>query len=472
MPTFAESVARSNTDAVVLVELDIGQFNELWVNEGAGIWHVNFENSYPYIDSSLLDGFTAQSIVGVGSVLVDGVRQTKVETLAEVTTTDQSWYYNRDTDDLYVRLVNYDEPFIHDVSLGIIYGYSFDWFTPEGATQSYEGRLVSVPELSKSRDPLFFGRLQFGGGTVTLQNGDGELDTFGEDEDIYGNEARIYFGYKDLDIDEYVLLYTGYIDRVSIGEEQVTVDISDKRRQFTKPILYDYCNAQNALDAIVEIFTDFYDIPYTANQYDTTAWTTAQALAPTVTIDMQTEAPAIDIIEGICVSCFGLFDTTNEGKFTFKFIDTSVSAQSTIYASDILSRHTIGYDPTEVVSSVKVNYAKDWGTDEYDTLTDDTYERAVYLKYKTYNERTFDTYLDTVTQAGSLATAIMTYVKDVHGTLEVRLPMSYYALEVGDIVDAEINRSVNEMLGTKKCEVVKVAYALNEGTMTVGLRIV
>jgi hypothetical protein len=266
---------------------------------------------------------------------------------------------------------------------------------------------------------------------------------------------------------------------MSVGEEEASITLSDKRVQFSKSITYQ-CTALNALDAIEAILLQAYSIPYNATYYDTTAWAAAKALVPVITIDIDTgndieEMSVIDIIELICGCVFGLFRIDPDNRFSFKIVDTTAAATFTIPETDILNRHEINYDPSEVISSVKIGYAKNWTAgyvSPYTFLTDTTQEAAIYLKYKTYNQKTFYTLLTNITTAQTFATTILNYAKDVHGMGEVTVPMSYYLYGVGDIGNIAINREKTTMLGTKKCEIVSKTYNLREGNITFGYRIV
>src|SRR3990167_4169615 len=236
--TFSQYAAQSVADARVLVELDIGVPNTQWICHGAGIWVVDSNNLYYWVDSSLVDGFTAQNFAGIGSMHVDGAQQTRTTSMLALVAATEAFYYDASTEKLWIHIINHDEPSLHTIWIGVIYGYSFDEFTPMGGGQLYEGRLMGAPSISARRDPLYFGRISFGGGTITLANGDGEFDTWAEDNDIYGNEARIYLGYADLDVTEYQRLYTGYIENVVVSEEIMDMAIADRRKQLTAPITY------------------------------------------------------------------------------------------------------------------------------------------------------------------------------------------------------------------------------------------
>jgi hypothetical protein len=477
--TFAEYAAKSVNDARVLVQIDLGNANAQWVNAGAGIWYCHFDNTYPEVDDTLLDGFTAQSFGEVASIIVDSVAQASVATLGALTGDDETFYWNSAAREIYVHLINDDAPFSHSIILGVAYGFSFDEFAPPGTGQFFEGRLIGSPVVSQARDPLFWGKMQYTVGGISVINTDGEYDTFAQDNDVYGNEARVKFGYKQLPITDYVTVHTGTLRSLTVSEEELQINLADKRAQLTKAITYS-CTELNALDAIVAILISSYGIVYNSTYFDTTAWAAAQAVAPSITMDMKAPKATIDVIEEICASVFGLFFIGADNRYSYKIVDTSATALTTIVHTDILNRHSITYDPAEVISSVKVGYNKNWDSDyvsPYTFVTDTSVEAAAYLKYKTYNQKTFYTLLTNATAASAFGTKILNYAKDVHGTGELTVPMSYYTYGVADIVNAEIDRETVPMLGSTmtavtKVEILSKAYNLRENTITFGYRVV
>jgi len=476
MPTFASLIEKSVSDFRVLLQLDIGQKNTQWVNIGAGIWSVAALNDYAWVDSTLLvEGFSAQEFGVIGSVYVDGgLLLSRMDNLLGVTNGANSFYYDADTRTLYVRLPNSDEPSLHTIFIGVVYGFSFDEFAPEGEIHLYEGRLISLPNISISRDPLFYGKLQYGGGVAVINNADGEFDTWAKDNNIFGNEARIYIGFDGLDIDDYQVVYTGRIGTVTVSESQLTVDIQDKRKTLTRNILYSE-NPKNAVTAIQEILVEYFGATYDSNYFDTTAWATAVADSMPIGVEMAEEDQGIAIIEQICATVPGLFFITAAGKYSFKIIDTSAAASATIYADDIMEDIQITYDPAEVISSCKVGYDRDFATtgNAYSFSLENTdYQSSVYAAYKTYRMETFYTLHRNLTRATTHAETMMLYYKDVHGRTELVLPLSYYSLAIGDIVNAELLRPNKTMVGTTKTEIISIAYNFNEPRMRVGLRFI
>lgn len=462
---------KSTTIPTFLVQVDINSPNIQWINIGAGIWEVNFDNTYSFVDSSLLDGFTTQTFGDIGSVVVDNIPQTEVASLALVTTTEESFYFDTSANTLYLHVVDNDDPVLHSILLGVIYGFSYKDENPVNSDTPYEGRIESIDSVSISRDPLFFGKLSFPTIRFRIINADGYYDTFAEDNYLYGNQARILVGYNTLDISEYEVIHTGFIDNVSVSEDYVTFSIKDKRAQFSKKITY-YNASANALDVIVDILNVYYNIPYNAAFYDITQWEAMEAVAPNITVDTEDEE-VISIIENICNSVFGIFSITKAGLFTFIIIDTSASADSTIYSNEILNKIEVSYDPTEVLSSVEIGYDYSYLSDEYTYYTDSSREDTIYDKYKVYRTETFDTLLDTLSEASALAATILDYTQDVHGLTTLNLPFKFWNYGLGELIDVELNRNKTDtMFGTKKCEVISHTMDLDTPSVTMGLRII
>lgn len=169
-----------------------------------------------------------------------------------------------------------------------------------------------------------------------------------------------------------------------------------------------------------------------------------------------------------------MFLITPERKYSFKIVDTSASAESVISRYDIFNRHIINYDPSEVISSVKIGYAKDWSTvqNPYTYLTDTSREEEIYLKYKTYNQKTFDTVLTNITDAQSFADTVLDYSESVKGKGDITVSMKYYTLDVGDLTEIEIYREVESLLGSKKSEIIGKSYNLDKALINLKYRLV
>ncbi len=477
--SFAVDVVKSVSDIRILIELDISPVNDQWVNNGAGIWVYNLEASYPWVDDTLLDGFTASDLTNVGSVVSDGAPLVSVALVDTLTPLEFVW--DATNNDLYICLQNYDEPGIHDVRVGLVYGFSYDEFTPAGMinSQLYEGRLSGAPSVTLARDPLFFGRIQFGGGSIPIVNMDGKYDTFAQDNNIYGNEVRIFIGFEDLDYSDYERIFTGYVDDVSVGEEVMDITITDRRKRLTRAIEIT-ATAQNPVTTIRDILTAFFNASYDTDYFDVTEWdqatTDVAADGLTVSLNMQEPEPGIDVIESLCLAAAGILYITADGKYSFRQIDPDASAAFTVLSNDVLNSKTINYNTGDVVSSVRVGYARDWVTSgtQYTYETYDTHEASVFNAYQIYNEQLFDTFLDTKTAADNWAALFYPWFIDVHGETSVQVPIKYYDdAVITEITDVQIQRPQKTMLGTVGSEIQSITWNIDTvPTITLGVRFV
>lgn len=468
--TFAERASKSKNNAKILFSLDITQVNVQWTNRGAGVWVVNVNNLYPWIDDTLLTGFSAQIIPYVGSVLVDNVQLAEALTLLDCSDVEGTFYW--DGSNLYIHIIGGDPPSIHIIGVGIVFGYSRDGFTPVDSKVFYPGRIISVPSISQARDPLYWGKLQYEGGSVQLNNGDGYFDLIGEDYNVYGNQARILLGFEDLSLNDYVRLFTGFVETIDVEETGINLSFRDKRKQLTKQITYT-CTAKNAVEAIQEILLDNYNIPYNSIYYDTAKWEDAISKAYNVTINMQTSESAIKVIEGICQSTFGVFLIDNLGRYSFKIIRPTDPATIEIPEYDIINYPRATYNPSEVITSTKIGYARDWtisGASGYTYLIDTSQEDEIFAKYKTYNQKTFDTFLPDITAAQAFSNVILAYSGNINPVLDIEVPIKYYNIEIGDFAEIEINRPGATWFDVRKCEVLSKTWNLDRNTITLKVK--
>lgn len=475
-------VNKSTSKPRFVFQINIDSINSQWVNIGAGIWKMNFTATYPEVISWLLPSseFFPQTFGSIGSVTCDSV----VELLESVdvsylTGSDNQFYFNQ-VDTIFICLDNFDNPNLHKISLGVIYGYSFNSFTPIGALSNYEGRVFGSPQISIFRDQLFFGKLQYSFGQFDLVNTDGYFDSFIEDNVLYGNLVKIYFGYEELPISEYECIAVGVIENITISEKRLSLSISDKRKSLSKSIAYS-CVNKNALTVIEELISDNYDILYNLNNYNIANWEVAKLLVPNITINIGpgkaiTDMKIQEIIEMICSSLLGVFIINKEGKFDFKLIDTSSTPTITVPNYDRLDgENVVSYSSDNIISSTKIGYSKNWNdgyTSPYLWLTDSSAETESYIKYKVYNQKEFMTTLTNLSSAQALSTKILNYFKDMHGTGRIILPMKYFSLEITDLIYIQIDRVNKTMLGTKKCEVMGVTYILSKAQIEISYRIV
>lgn len=476
--TLATALERSTNQLLILAEVDISQLNIQWVNIGSGIWMCNANNVYTYTEASWLGGFTAQDFGYIGSVYVDSIQQIKVNTLLEITSQQTSFYYDADNENIYIRLVNYDNPLLHVIHIGVLYPVSYNDLSITGLDTFVEGRLKSIPNISIQRDLLFWGRLRYEGGNLTLLNNDGEYDEFGENNNLFGNEVRIKVGLADTEFDDWITLLTRNIETVSISEDIMNISLRDKRKYLSKRITYN-CTNKNCVEGIQEILDDYLGYTYSSTLYDTEAWELAIAGANNATITMDdldaddNDEQANTIIEWLSLATFGTFQMTPDNKFTFVLTDTDKAVTDTVFECDVKSKTKIDYDPEEVITSVKIGYARNWSDDTYTYYTDDSRETVIFKKYKTYKRQDLETVLPDLSSTQTFADAFLDYVQYTKGVFQIATGLRYYQVELGDNINVEIMRnSTTDMLGEKKCEVIGKRYNLDIMQIIFTLRII
>lgn len=369
---------------------------------------------------------------------------------------------------------------------GAVKGYARKDFTPIGSSIFYEGRLISLFSIGRSRDPLTWGKLEFSGGSFTLNNGDGYFDSIASTwfTSYYGKKISIKVGYEGLNISDYLTIWSGYIESIELSPESFTVAVAESRKKLDVDIEKSWVGTTsgsvwsgvNAVTVIKEaIMLAYPDVTYTADYFDVTAFTVVATSAPNIAYDMTDPAPAIDVIEGICNSMFGIFFMNPDDKYSLKLVNPDVTASTTIRSIDIMNVPSINYDVSQIVSSVKVYCDIDTrlSDSEHATIIEDTTRKEyVYSTYSIYNAKEFTTYLPGPTEADAFAIKYLDYAMDVHGIFEIETSMTHYLLEVGDTVMVEINREGgNSYLGTIKAEIIGKTYNLELLTITFQMRI-
>lgn len=234
MSTFAELISRPNVKKNVLVEIDIGEEQSFWTNLRPFVYYVDWDNVYDRIDSSLLPDRTAKDIADIGSVTAGSDRLTRTSMLANCVSNNKTFFYERQDNRLTIHLTDGNPPNIYRITVGIVYGVAN--FPQDHRDHHYEGRLKGIPKIKQSRDRLFFGKVVFQGGTIQIDNMDGEYDTWADDNDVFGNEVRIRIGFDELTYDDYELVYTSFVETVKIDEATLTIGTMDLRKQLVQKI--------------------------------------------------------------------------------------------------------------------------------------------------------------------------------------------------------------------------------------------
>jgi len=228
---------------LALCEFDVGQdwtrYNTgTWVNYGPGIYYTDFTGEYPDLTSAWVEGAETLTVSSIGTVYAykngASYRLTSFSSVSALLA-EPGFYWDEANDLLYIRLPKFEPPDIYGITVGIsAYVAQRHWINEEGESQ-YDGDIKSLPNISRSIDPLFFGKISFNSATVVLENLHGYYDDFAS-YDVFGQEIRLFFGDTEDNYSDLTQVWTGYIDDFVISESNIEINASDPRRKLETPI--------------------------------------------------------------------------------------------------------------------------------------------------------------------------------------------------------------------------------------------
>ena len=225
---------------VLLAQLDIGthwDHNDtgFWAPYGAGTWYVDFNGAYSLISSDFLDGVPTLGVTEVGAVWQDITRLASVASIA-LLDSEPSFYWNTTNKILYIRLSDWDHPRLHTINLGV------PVFLRSGGSRAYytdsfhEDRILSIPQVGRERDRLFFGILSFDNADLRIDNRDGRFDDL-PDRDVYNQELRLYSGDDSMTtIAEFTRRGSYFVERVKLRQDAVQITAADPRKMLSQSV--------------------------------------------------------------------------------------------------------------------------------------------------------------------------------------------------------------------------------------------
>ena len=153
--------------------------------------------------------------------------------------------------------------------------YAKKYFTPVNSTHLYEGRLISAFDIGIKRDALTWGVLEYSGGSITLNNADGYFNQYVTDNWFvgwYGSSVTVKFGYEQLPLADYITLWTGYIESISLTNTNFVLTVAENRKILDNVDIQASWININAMTVIKEaILLAYPDITYDSTYFDTTA---------------------------------------------------------------------------------------------------------------------------------------------------------------------------------------------------------
>jgi hypothetical protein len=211
---------------------------------------------------------------------------------------------------------------------------------------------------------------------------------------------------------------------------------------------------KNSLDVIEDILDTYLEVPYNANNYNTTAWEAIQASTKNLGVHIGKQEKVSTIIGKIALSNFGYFIQQDDGLFTFKILDRTAAADETVLLNEYFDEPEIDFDGSRYLSSVRIGYAKDQANDEYRWYEDNSLESDIVAEYKKYNSKDYETYLTSKSDAQDLAGKFMDFMKEVRGTLVTATGIQRVDFEIGDVKNLTLDRRDRGWKGALKTAII------------------
>jgi hypothetical protein len=329
----------------------------------------------------------------IESMTLDSIFElAKQDSLVDCQSTQSSFYFDATLQVLYVHISHTDNLLSHSVETGVLYGYCSDtvrYFR----NQLYRPIVQSIPSLSDQADPLQYGIMAFGGGSIVFTNDvTSGLGLFDTDEKLYGNPVRIKRGKEGDDYDDLVLVFSGYVKDIETTTATMTLEVGDKRER-------------------LEVEYPVYTIEYLDNyNTDTSEWETSEVIQPDGYGDViQAPAYPMEVEDGISVLSFdGVNDYVsipyNSSLYPTSEIRLEVSAYMDIWkhndpvSDKIISCHqsggwALGSTEDGISFQLRINNNYQYANVEFENISNGWHDFV-----GTFDGRYVKLYMDTILQ--------------------------------------------------------------------------
>lgn len=569
---------------IVLLEIDLpikeSQANDILINYEAGLWYNKLTPGAVYVNGSdgqvgYYENQNEDDYKDVTSVKVDGIDYVKVNTLAELRVQQESFYYDKDTTELYFHFADWRQPLDSNIIIGIALGFCDTLDSTNGAYfggKYYEPRILSVPAITKSKDPLFFGILRFQGGAVKLLNNDGYFDNF-RSLNAYRQTARIKLGFDGLDYEDYRTVFTGYVQKYTQDFTTFSITLQDLRKGLSREIpntlltlddypylsennvnavkplaygvirgapciclneeesaaSYDFLlmdttyysmssvsavyvdgseissayytvnlaagtisinaaqcsdnlgditcdftgiNIQNGVSVIESLLLKYNGKAFISTNYNIREWGLAKSVCRNVAVYEDESRELSKIIEEICDSCDLGFIVQDDGKYTARIYNENRTAATTIYTDEYVDDPVLTLDEDKFLSSVQIKYNKNQNSDTFLKHVNTDYEDEVFDRYKSYQQKTFETILPTLSDAMEKSESVMALSKNITDVIKRTVKTQHVNLEIMDFVIAAPNTREGATEKWGYHEIVGIQKNLSKAEVELSMRFV
>ncbi|MBW1853117.1 MAG: hypothetical protein JRJ00_00290 [Deltaproteobacteria bacterium] len=260
MATFNDFIEKPSSKKITIIEID-SPVTATWVNYQAGIWYTMLSpNGNRLIDINGDVGYWGTenaTYYNIQSLNIQGELYNEVASIAQCISTSKSWYYNQSTTEMYIHFDSFNPPEVYEIiAAGAAIGFSNEIDSTTNNFYEdvyYEPLIQNVPKLSKKKDSLFFGILQYQGGSISFDNTGGYFDDFAT-RDLYGQPVRILLTFEGLDYSEAQTVYTGRVEDFTHDFTRFKLKVADLRKLLSRSLpvnnltLTDYPTMDSDLD--------------------------------------------------------------------------------------------------------------------------------------------------------------------------------------------------------------------------------
>ncbi len=240
---YSTKIKEPSQDPIVLFEVDLPLENTLWINEGAGLWKKNLTPGTVTVTGSNDEegyyGTQNTTIYFIQSMRVNNQIFSKMSSWANMEAQNKSFYYDQSITTIHAHFDQFNPPYVYEnIILGATKGFC-NRVDPanDGLYNNvvYDPRIISVPDVERKKDFLFFGLLQYTGGTVVLQNIDGELDSL-RDANLMSQASRFLAGFAGDAYSDFKLFDGFFVDDYSFNFDEFRLEIVDIRKRLSRTL--------------------------------------------------------------------------------------------------------------------------------------------------------------------------------------------------------------------------------------------
>jgi len=193
----------------------------------------------------------------------------------------------------------------------------------------YEGAVAGLPSFSRSIKGLAFGSTQASFGTLTLNNGDGWLDSYLEDYNWVGADITIKVGGPALDYSSWPTVISAYIKNIILDDEFVRCQIADKTTKLLRNrIASNTWNGSKVYAIVDDILTE---CGIGSGDRDSTLWTQFETDANmTAYVETDGTEAASTLLDRILPPLMFWYGFSRTGLFQVALLRTASSGDYTL----------------------------------------------------------------------------------------------------------------------------------------------